>query len=155
MKKYTDQQIEDTFKWLEEHDDQSEAIFQEIDAQQPNLLAYLFSEPLSVFTANEKELLVFASLVLYKTTAGHMGRTIELEEIEDAESKNYELVNDELRYSEQIDLFFTDYPQEDLLAFVEDFIDSDEDDEYAINEESRLPIFICLKTMIDVLTTDD
>lgn len=152
MKIYTVEDIERTFAWLEENDDQAEEIFKELDKLQPNILAFLFSDNHVIFSNNEKELLVFACLVLYKCTMGTPRELISMEEIEQIEGKNYALVNEKLSYDEQINLFFKGYPQEDLLAFIEDFISDEEDDEYAVNPESKLPIFITLKTISDCLT---
>ena len=152
MKIYTDQEIEKAFEWLEKHDGDIEEVFKDIDLHQPNLLAYVFSDSLASLSKNEKELLVFGILVLYKCTSAHNLGLITPDEIENAEAKNYDLVDEQLGYKEQIDIYFKDYPQEDLLAFVEDFMTSEEDEEFAVSMESKLPIFITLKTVIDVLT---
>ena len=152
MKIYTDQEIDKAFQWLEKHDGDIEEIFKDIDHNQPHLLTYIFSDSLSSLSKNEKELMVFGILVLYRCTSAHNLDVITPEEIENAEAKNYDLVNEKLSYKEQIDIYFQDYPQEDLLAFVEDFMESEEDEEFAVGMESKLPIFITLKTVIDVLT---
>ena len=148
---YTEQDVESTFEWLEQNDQQAEQIFLDMDRMQPNILAYLFSDHQAVFSSNERELLVFACLVLYKCTSDGHEEHIDLETIELAESKNYAKVNDKLNYQDQIEIFFKDYIQVDLLAFVEDFISDEEDDLYAVSKESKLPIFITLKSLIDVL----
>ena len=49
-----------------------------------------------------------------------------------------------------MDVFFEDYAQEDMLAFVEDNLVEDEDS--TITKEGREPIFVALKSVIDVLT---
>ena len=148
---YTSEDIEATFEWLEQHDQQAEQIFAEMDQLQPSILAYLFADHHKVFSSNERELLVFASLVLYKCTAKDLLGSIDLETIEATEAANYAQVNDKLNYQDQIGIFFENYLQVDLLAFVEDFIGDGEDDLYAVSKESKLPIFVTLKTLIDVL----
>lgn len=152
MKIYTDQEIDEAFQWLEKHDEDIEEIFADIDNNQPNLLAYVFSDSLASLSNNEKELLVFGILVMYKCISAHNLDLITPEAIDSAEAKNYDLIDEKLDYQEQLDIYFKDYPQEDLLAFVEDFIASEEDEEFAVSAESKLPIFITLKTVIDVLT---
>ena len=59
------------------------------------------------------------------------------------------MTNISRKFNEKIDPFFKDYPQEDLLAFVEDSLVQDEDSE--ITNEGRDYIFIALKTIIDSL----
>jgi hypothetical protein len=51
-------------------------------------------------------------------------------------------------FQHKADVFFKDYPQEDLLAFVEDALADDEDSE--VTKEGREPMFVALKTIIDV-----
>ena len=52
------------------------------------------------------------------------------EEIEEIEEQNWTLLNETKAkgFREKLDAFFEDYPQEDLLAFVEDALVEDEDD---------------------------
>jgi len=48
-----------------------------------------------------------------------------------------------------LDIFFKDYPQEDLLAFAEDALT--EDDDSPVTAEGREPMMVFLKTAIDVM----
>lgn len=155
MKVFSEADIEQTFEWLEANDDKADAIFRSIDEQQPELLAYLFSESFDSFSNNEKELLVFGTLVIYQCTASEIKRTLHLEDFEKAENANYDQVDDQLSTEDQMTKFFENYVQEDLLAFAEDFIGEEEEDEYAVSTEAKLPLFIALKSIIDVITAAD
>lgn len=77
------------------------------------------------------------------------------EKLGEAEEKNWELMNEVTakRFRDRLDRFFEQYPQEDLLAFIEDALADDEDGESIVSPESREPIFIALKSMIDGLVT--
>ena len=152
MKKFLETDVEATFEWLETNDNQADQILRELDSRQPYLLGYLFSDSFETLSENEKELLVFATLVIYKCTQSEVQREISYQEIEEAEANNYTLLDEKLTYKEQMDIFFNNYIQEDLLAFVEDFIDDDEGDEFAVTPESKLPLFLALKSIIDVVT---
>ena len=76
---------------------------------------------------------------------------IDQETIELKEEKNYELIEKSKAKSfrERLDVFFKEHPQEDLLAFAEDVLsDNDEDDE-TISSPAKEPIFIAIKTIVD------
>ena len=47
---------------------------------------------------------------------------------------------------------FIESEEEELLAFVEDLIVAEADEDGAITKEAREPMFIALKTAVDVLT---
>ena len=49
------------------------------------------------------------------------------------------------------DFFFQDYPQEDLLAFVEDSLIDDEENDTPISNIGRNVIFVSMKSFIDCL----
>ena len=54
------------------------------------------------------------------------------------------------RFRDRMDIFFENYSQEDLLAFVEDNLVEDEDS--LVTKEGREPMFVALKSVIDILT---
>ena len=70
--------------------------------------------------------------------------------LEIAEEKNWELLDNirELRFRDRMTVFFDNSDQEDLLAFVEDSLVDDEDS--FITKEGREPMFVALKSVIDV-----
>ncbi|MFT5382917.1 MAG: hypothetical protein ACI81W_000313, partial [Saprospiraceae bacterium] len=53
-------------------------------------------------------------------------------------------------FRDKLDVFFENTSQEDLLAFVEDALVQDEEDDM-ISPEGREYVFITLKTIIDCL----
>ena len=121
--------------------------------RQPVVLAYLFSENFKLLTQKEREYMMFLALVIWKASESTHAEipVVEQKLIEDLEEQNWEKLHKVIsrKFSERIDLFFKDYPQEDLLAFVEDALVQDEDSE--ITKEGRDYIFIALKTIIDSL----
>jgi hypothetical protein len=82
------------------------------------------------------------------------------EELEEIEEGNWTQLNDAVgkNFRQKLDGFFEDYPQEDLLAFVEDSLviskEGEESDDFEISKEGREPIFVALKTIIDCLAID-
>ena len=51
---------------------------------------------------------------------------------------------------DRMTVFFDDSDQEDLLAFVEDALVEDDEDS-VVTKEGREPIFVALKTVIDII----
>lgn len=129
---------------------------EEIEAfgrKQPALLAYLFSEHFDLLTQDEREYLLYLTLVIWKTVESlREGKVISEKEVEIAEEKNWDLLSHVVarRFRERVDVLFQDYAQEDLLAFVEDALMDDEDT--LVSKEGREPMFVSLKTIIDVLS---
>ncbi len=132
----------------------------EIDAlrvTQPTVLAYLLSENFDVLTVQEKEYLLYLTLVIMNA-AQHVNpelNEVTQEQLGGAEEENYAVMSasKEKRFRDKLTVFFEDYPQEDLLAFAEDalVIDDEDTETFQVTKEGREPIFLALKSIIDVL----
>lgn len=128
-----------------------------LEAQQPLLYGFLLeSEEFEAFTDAEREYLLFLALVVWKSVEEQYGECPEVseEQLSAAEEKNWEQLGElsETRFRERVSLFFTDYREEDLLAFVEDALL--EDDDTPVTKEGREALFVSLKSVIDVLTSN-
>ena len=120
---------------------------------QPHLVAYLANEENEAFTEPELELLLFGALVIYQSITDERTEPAMAtpERIEKAEEANYNVANaikGSLRA--KLDPFFEDTNEEELLAFAEDLVSDDEGE--GITKEAREPLFLTLKTVVDVLT---
>lgn len=133
--------------------DDFNALVEDFKSRQPVLLAYLFSENFDLLTQKEREYMLFLALVIWKACENKQPEiaTVEQSLLEELEENNWAKLNKTSsgKFNERVDVFFIDYPQEDLLAFVEDALAYDEDDE--ITKEGRGFIFVALKTVIDCL----
>ena len=122
--------------------------------QQPALFTYIYSEDFELFTDNEKDLLLYIVLVLYRSVEKVRGEIPPLSKkaLEDAEEVNWERLDKvtSKKFRDRMDIFFEAYDQEDLLAFVEDNLVEDDDDKQ-ITKEGREPLFVALKSIIDVI----
>jgi hypothetical protein len=119
--------------------------------EQPGIIGYIESEGFDILTPEEKDLLWYCCLVIYsaaKNVAFDIP-PITLKELGEEEDLNYDIVGENMKFAEMADTFFTDFEQEDLLAFVEDTLIPDEDD--FITPVGRKVLFISLKSIIDVL----
>ena len=130
----------------------------EFGDQQPELLQYLLNVPEGVLTPEEGEYLLYLAIIIWQSVSEaygqgqlHSGKAIEA-----TEEKNWELWEaGSGNFNRRLDAFFENTPQEDLLAFVEDALTLDEEDEESnppVTKEGAEPMFIALKTLIDRLT---
>lgn len=139
-------------------DEQYEQAVEDFAAAQPVLIAYLFDEDnFHLLTDEEKGFLQYLTLIAWKAIERVNGSVPPVGEdaIGEAEEKNYTVLESggDKKFRDRLDPFFENYPQEDLLAFAEEAVLEDEEDpEALVTKEGREPIFVALKTVIDVLT---
>lgn len=131
-----------------------ESDLQSFAERQPELMDYLTNEDVEAFTESERDLLVFAALVIFRAVEMEQPDTepVTGDQLAAAEEKNYAQLSSVKAsdFRERLTPFFENTPQEDLLAFVEDITVAEGDDE--ISSEAREPFFVTLKTVIDTLT---
>ena len=159
--KFVSEEVIDKVVAALEANDNYETEMESVRETQPTILAYLLSENFEVLTMEEKEYLLYLTLVIVNA-AEHVNPGLPLvdqDALGEAEEENYGLINasKERRFRDKLNVFFEDTPQEDLLAFAEDAIVLDDENEeegeenFNVTKEGREPIFIALKSVIDVL----
>jgi len=125
----------------------------DMQAKQPILFSYLLSESFKLLIKEESEYLLYLALVIWKAVDTKVGAIplLDSAKIEEIEERNWTLFNETnaRRFKEKLDAFFDNYPQEDLLAFVEDALVDDEDS--FVTKEGKELLFIGLRTTIDAL----
>lgn len=120
---------------------------------QPHLMAFIANEENEAYNEAERELLIFGTLVIYQSINDERFEppVAQPEQIEKAETKNYEVVNAiKGNFRAKLDPFFASTQEEELLAFAEDLVSADPE-EGGITKEAREPLFLTLKTVVDVL----
>jgi hypothetical protein len=122
--------------------------------KQPLLISYIFSEDFELLTQDEREYMLYLLLVVFKSIEKTAIKIPPLSKkaLEIAEERNWELMETVTakHFRDRLDVFFKDTKQEDLLAFIEDALVEDEDN--IVTKEGREPMFIALKSIIDILT---
>lgn len=120
---------------------------------QPALLAFLSQESIDILLEEEKDILWYMVLVVYTSINNSNEEIVEISDdnLEENEEKNWTLFQDQARgtFREKITAFFEDYHQEDLLAFVEDTLEIEDDS--PITAVGREVVFITAKSIIDTL----
>ncbi|MCP9234412.1 hypothetical protein [Lewinella sp. JB7] len=150
----SEQTIERTLARLERAGDDYETEIRDFAESQPDLMDYLTNEDVEAFTERERELLVFAALVIFQSVDDERAGLTEVtgDQIAAAEERNYEIIGAAKgNFRDRLTPFFEQSEEEELLAFVEDLLLA-EDGEDEISREAREPFFVTLKTVIDTLT---
>lgn len=150
----TENIIESVIERLGEDENYFQYSIQNLLEAQPQIGAYIFSEDFKFFTQEEKEHLIFMTIVINNSVmqTGIDPMEASQEEIGSAEEKNWEIIQAERskEFRTKLDPFYKNHKQEDLIAFVEDLLNTGEEDN--ISKEARDHLFIAGKTIIDVLT---
>jgi len=149
----SEQIIDSITEALDSHENNYDEAIGDMQAQQPILFSYLLSESFKLLTGEEREYLLYLALVIWKATNTQEIEVpvLDSEKIEEIEEKNWTLFNENTArgFNDKLNVFFENYPQEDLLAFVEDALVDDEDS--FVTKEGKELLFIGLRTTIDAL----
>ena len=149
----SEQIIDGITEALDHQENSYDVAIADMQAKQPILFSYLISESFKLLTKEESDYLLYLALVIWKAVDITVGEQplLDSAKIEEIEEQNWMLFNEAKarRFNEKLDAFFDQYPQEDLLAFVEDALIDDEDS--FVTKEGRDLIFIGLRTVIDTL----
>jgi len=152
MKFISEDIIDQAATELSEIEGALEKTVEEVRNDHPVLLGYFFSENFKLFHEEEKEYAFYLFLVFYHSIK--KGRpaipTISENQLAASEEYNWGLMEGQKGdFRSRLDTFFKDYPEEDLLAFLEDALTEDED--LVVSATAREAIFISLKSLLDCL----
>lgn len=115
---------------------------------------YLNSESFQGLSDKEHELLFFLNAVVYNVVESVEGATLEfaMPLFQDGEEDNWQVREEESNWASAADMFFEGYAEEDLLAFVEDMLNSEESDD--LTEIGKEVLFITTKSYIDLVMSE-
>lgn len=109
---------------------------------------YLASEIYSSLRKDEQQVLNFSLSVIYNCCDPEEDK-FDIDSYLDLEDHNWSLRDKDRSLNDTMDAFFKNYSEEDLLAFVEDILVEDEDQE--LTTVGKEIILICSKSLIDLL----
>ena len=139
---------------IDENDHVFTKLRDEIVSKQLLIDALLTDENLDVLKEEEYDLLWFIIVVIYGSIKEGIGSELPVlskEIYQKWEESNWKVWNEAKvkDFRSKLNPFFEGYPQEDLLAFVEDSLESDEDLE--VNPIAQEISFILAKSIIDTI----
>ena len=134
-------------------------IVEQFSMEQPAIINFMMSDDVAPLSSDERQIMLFLSLVIWKSmevTCGKPIPTISMEMLSDEEENNWDLLeseSDDAPFFEKISVLYENHTQEDILVFIEDSIAESEE---AFDPNSREPMFVILKTIVDsiVLVTN-
>ena len=145
--------IERTIDHYESNEEDYVRALSNLMEDQPALLAFLNQESTDILKEEEKDILWYITLIMYDSI---VQSGIDIFKVSDSalgenEEKNWSILQEQTRgsFRERVTPFFTDYQEEDLLAFVEDTLEVEDDS--PITNVGREVIFISSKSIIDTL----
>lgn len=143
--------INATISDLEQVDGNLDERIEALKTTQPMILAYITSAQFDMLNESERDYLLYLTQVLVQSIDRSIEELPTLEEaiIGEIEEKVWTMMESAKgkTFRDRLDIFFENYPQEDLLAFVEDSLAEDEEDD--LSPEGRELMFVALKTLID------
>lgn len=147
--------IEAVVEALEESEETPEMQIEQLEKEQPMLLAYLANEQFDTLTEEERSYLFYLTWVMYQSAkSSEQVKVLPMiteDALGEAEEANWEIYlnNTSKDFRRRLDTFFKATEQEDLLAFLEDALI--DDDDATITEAGRDLLFIGLKTVMDCI----
>lgn len=152
MKFISEKRIDQVSEQLETSEHAYIDSLEDLRARHPIIFAYLLSENFEVLTSAERDYMFFLLAILWRAIRDDLpkGLTISEKKLGEAEERNWTMLQESTfsRFQDRLDIFFESYPQEDLLAFLEDAL-AEEEEEGPLTREGREPIFITLKSILD------
>ena len=156
IKFISEAQIEATIAALDADKDAFAEAIEVFKEEQPVMFSFFFSENIKLLTQAEREFLFYLGVIVWKSIQNNWPYAIpEIteEQLGAAEEINWALLEstNSKNFNDRLNPFFENSPQEDLLAFIEDMLVPEEDNN-DLSKEGREPLFIVLKSVIDCLT---
>ncbi len=120
----------------------------------PAISDYLNQDNFSLLIDEEKAYVSFIVAVIFlswEEKFGKFDKDLKPKKLEKIEEENWEKLNNAKgkTFREKLDVFFDGYTQEDLLAFIEDSIQDDE--EQMVSGAARDIVFISAITILDTI----
>jgi hypothetical protein len=151
MKYIDDKLIDAAVDVISDDDDKYDEVLADLEKKQPAILAYLNDDDSTAFSEEELDYIHYLLLIMWDSVRRvHPDMpAITAEDISAAEEVNWSKLEnvESKRFKDRLDIFFDTANQEDLLAFLEDALQ--EDEESFVTKEGREPIFVLLKSIID------
>lgn len=125
----------------------------DLGIEQQELSNYLLSDTFSSLSIVEKNLLLFIILVLYNACDADQKAALTFNDFLDHEEKNWSWFeeNQKSSWEDKMNTNFKNYTEEDMLAFVEDILVDDEEDDETLSIIGREIIFVTAKSFIDCI----
>lgn len=149
----TESQIENLFDQFQENTSRQEMLYEEFFKEQPHCCLWILEGHQEVLTENEQDLLYFLSLFIWQCFSKFRNKVpeIQAEEIAEAEEVTWSLIegHEKKSWAEKLNLLFEHCPEPELLAFVEDaLVEDPEDQDLVVTAIGKEPVLVALFSLI-------
>ncbi|MBP6236463.1 MAG: hypothetical protein KA270_15645 [Saprospiraceae bacterium] len=119
--------------------------------QQQDLVSFIDQENYTLLTFDEVALMEYLTVIIYSASQSVTNKKLFItgKQLEKCEEENWDIFNatNTKNFAKILDRFFENYPQEDLLALVEDSLQPEDDS--IVTSVGREIIFVACKSIID------
>ena len=119
--------------------------------QQQDLVAFIEQENYTLCTVDEVALIEYLTVIIYSGSQSVTNKKLFItgKQLEKCEEENWDIFNatNTKNFAKILDRFFENFPQEDLLALVEDSLQPEDDS--IVTPVGREIIFVACKSIID------
>lgn len=160
MKKITVDEIDVIFEQVNNFSMQeTEKLLDVFGNDQPVYFNYIMRKEFELLGDDAHELLLFNAMTLWyiiKQTFGTV-KSLESEGLDEKQDANWSALEElpplkSQDFEDYVEPLIADHPQDELLYFILDtFQEEEEEEEFVLDKESKVPIFIALKTFIDAV----
>lgn len=150
-KKFVDEKVIESVITLLEKPEEMASVEQRWDSDYPAISDYMLQDSFALLKEEEQTFLKFIIGVIHLSWERVNGQLTPLDpkSVESIEEENWNKFHNTKtrKFRDKLNVFFNGYSQEDLLAFVEDSIE--DDDEQLVTGAAREILFICAVTILD------
>ena len=133
-------------------------IMDQLTKKHPIILAYLMASGNDILNQDERELLLYLGIVVWRIMSQGNTPLPEVPEdiLDEVESKNFNMLEylegeSETDFFDAVELITNNYNQPEVLKYVVEALMEDDDEEIDISDENKGMMMIYLKTVIDCL----
>lgn len=149
----TEKAIDHLIETMDTSPDGVKRFWSQCQSQFPELAHYILNVDQDILTEDEYDQMIFIAMICIQACINSNSKTPISdisEKIAQIEDQNWEVIDNQRGdFRSKLNAFFDQYPEEDILAFVEDILVDDDTSEISL--VGREVIFVKLKTLIDYL----
>lgn len=136
--------------------DESMTLVNKMAKEHPAVVAYLMTAGDNLLSEDERDLLIYLGMVVWqivKKLSGDIPQ-ITTDHLERAETQNIQMLEylegeSEEDFMSTIQVLIESYNQPEILRYVVEAIIEDDEDSFAIGDEAKGVMLLCIKTVID------
>lgn len=147
------EKFDQTIGRFESAPNEADKVFDRIESEHQLMLDILIGTNSDSLSEEEMDYLVFLYAVVFETFHREKGiKTLTQEQIEEAEEKAWEVVNEKKDFAGAVTHFYDTLEEKDAVDFVELSIGPDDENEYNLSEAGRTIMLAVLMAEVMLLS---